>query len=335
MRLYKLSVTLVLATALMASCGGRNYNDPGTEYAPQMYVSKAYEPFSQVDGEKNKFNPGGGNMRTPAPKTIARRRFNTEFSGEDSTGKAYSRRELMVYNVHKDSIQLSERLRNPFEPTPEILEEGKTLYTRYCMPCHGEKGDGQGKVGGMYKGVPNYSSAALKNMNGGHIYHVITHGKGRMWAHSSLVNSDDRWKIVYHVHTLQGQTLPAIGGARKMVELKAEKGATFTLNNVLFKSGSNDLEESSKKELIRVIEFMKKNPQVKGEIDGHTDNQGKAEDNQKLSEARAKIVSDFLEANGVEKDRMDFKGYGDSKPKASNDDEKGRALNRRIEFKVL
>jgi outer membrane protein OmpA-like peptidoglycan-associated protein len=313
---------------VLSSCG-RSPEDPGTEYAPQMYISKAYEPFSQVAGKdgKNTINPMGTNMRTPPKNTIARRRY--------SVMSADGKRDIMAYAIHKDSIGVAEKtLTNPFEPTDEVMAEGQVLYTRFCAHCHGDDGGGQGKVNAQYKGVANISATgALKNMNGGHIYHVITHGKGRMWAHSSLVNPDERWKIVWYVHKLQGQDVS--GTANKPLELKAEKGATFVLNAVLFKSGSSDLEESSKKELMRVIEFMKKNTQVKGEIDGHTDNQGDKAANQKVSEARAKAVADFLEANGIATDRVDYKGLGDTQPKASNDDEKGRAKNRRIEFKVL
>jgi len=77
------------------------------------------------------------------------------------------------------------------------------LYERNCQHCHGEKGAGDGPVGKVYKGVPNYASDAYKNMNDGHIYHVITFGKGRMWSHASQVNPEERWKIVHYVHRLQ------------------------------------------------------------------------------------------------------------------------------------
>ena len=216
MRTKQLSWNILLAVAVVLSSCGRDPNDPGTEYSPQMYVSKAYEPYSQVDGEKNTINPNGLNMRTPPAKTIARRRYNTMFETTDTTGTNNSRRDIMSYAIHKDSIQMSAKLlKNPFQPTKQVLEEGQVLYTRFCAHCHGEKGDGKGKVGEMYKGVPVYSSAALKNLNGGHIYHVITHGKGRMWPHSSLVNPDERWKIVWYVHTLQGQEIPTPGAAPK------------------------------------------------------------------------------------------------------------------------
>ena len=97
----------------------------------------------------------------------------------------------------------SPSIESAFAATEANLEAGKLQYERYCQHCHGEAGKGNGLVAKMYKGVPIYSSDALKNLNDGHIYHTITHGKGRMWAHGSQVSPSDRWKIVLYVHQLQ------------------------------------------------------------------------------------------------------------------------------------
>ncbi len=314
---------LLLGGFAITSCE-RNPNDPGTEFAPQMYVSKAYEPYTQI--EKNNINPMGLNMREPAKGTIARRFTNNATGHSNYTGDA------MYYNIPKDSMELAEKtLMPPFDPTDAILEDGKVLYTRYCSPCHGEKGDGKGKVADMYKGVANISaSGALKNVNSGHIFHTITHGKGRMWSHASQLNPDERWKVVYYVHTLQGQELK-----NKAIEFKAEKGKTFTLKNVLFKTGNNDLEESSRKELDALIKFLKENPEVKGEISGHTDNEGDAKKNLELSDKRAKSVDDYLQKAGISQERVTAKGFGDTMPKVANDTKENKAQNRRIEFKIL
>ncbi|MBD0260336.1 MAG: cytochrome c, partial [Cytophagales bacterium] len=62
---------------------------------------------------------------------------------------------------------------------------------------------GDGPVGKVYKGVPNYSVGRYKEMNDGHIFHVITYGRGRMWPHGTQILPPDRWKIVHYVHQLQ------------------------------------------------------------------------------------------------------------------------------------
>jgi mono/diheme cytochrome c family protein len=182
--------------ALNTSCS-KGHNDTGIEYAPQMYLPVGYEPYRQTDS--NTVNPMGLNMRMPAQGTVARPNYHTRFGTGDSASV-----NLMIYNIAKDSIGIAERtLTNPIPETEKTLEDGKILYSRYCIHCHGEGGKGDGLVAAQYKGVPNYSSDALKTMNDGHIFHVITHGKGRMWPHGSQITPEERWKIVQYVHKLQ------------------------------------------------------------------------------------------------------------------------------------
>lgn len=190
------SLAFAGVVALNTSCS-KGYNSTGVEYAPQMYAPVGYEPYRQIDS--NRINPMGLNMRMPAEGTVARPNYHTRFGEGDS-----ARVDLMVYNIPKDSIGIAERtLTNPIPETEKTLEEGKILYERYCTHCHGEGGKGNGLVAEQYKGVPNYSSDALKTMNDGHIFHVITHGKGRMWPHGSQMTPEERWKIVQYVHKLQ------------------------------------------------------------------------------------------------------------------------------------
>ena len=181
---------------LNTSCS-KGHDDTGNEYAPQMYLPVGYEPYRQTDS--NTVNPMGLNMRMPAQGTVARPNYHTKFGSGDSATT-----DLMVYNIPKDSIGMAERvLKSPIVQNEKTLEEGKIMYERYCIHCHGEGGKGNGLVAEQYKGVPNYSSDALKTMNDGHIFHVITHGKGRMWPHGSQMTPEERWKIVQYVHKLQ------------------------------------------------------------------------------------------------------------------------------------
>ncbi|MFN3316936.1 MAG: OmpA family protein, partial [Raineya sp.] len=114
-----------------------------------------------------------------------------------------------------------------------------------------------------------------------------------------------------------------------------EKGTIFILNNIFFDSGKWDLREKSKAELNELIRFMQENPQVRGEISGHTDNVGDKKANQELSLKRAKSVYDYLLQGGIDAKRLTYKGYGETQPTAPNDTEENRQLNRRIEFKIL
>lgn len=192
---------LVGLTAGLLSCGD-DHNDTGTEFAPNMYNSVGYEPMTQLQGDTNKINPYGMNMRLPVTGTVSRKKY----TGADSLKKAFLAQELLAKTVPSDSISYSEALlKNPLSATPENIEAGKLQYERFCQHCHGEAGKGDGLVAKAYKGVPVYSSDALKDVNDGHIYHVITHGKGRMWPHGSQISSENRWKIVLYVHELQKQ----------------------------------------------------------------------------------------------------------------------------------
>jgi outer membrane protein OmpA-like peptidoglycan-associated protein len=87
--------------------------------------------------------------------------------------------------------------------------------------------------------------------------------------------------------------------------------------------------------LQNLLGIMNQVPKLKIEISGHTDSKGSAEYNKKLSERRAKAVVDYLIAKGVAPERLTFKGFGMERPLVSNDDEEGRALNRRTEFLIV
>jgi len=123
-----------------------------------------------------------------------------------------------------------------------------------------------------------------------------------------------------------------------ILEIKMKKikiGGAVVLRNVFFNTASHDLLSESKVELQKLIEFLNLNKTVSIEIEGHTDNVGSEEMNQKLSELRAKEVFKHLIANGIDENRMKYKGYGFSKPVSSNDNAEGRALNRRTEFVII
>jgi mono/diheme cytochrome c family protein len=194
-----LNVLVLAALAVVSSCN--SHENTGVEFAPNMYYSAGYEPMSQISDEPNTLNAHGMNMRKPANGTVARKNYTTKIGERDS-----AKVDLMMYNLKADDIAYAEaNLKNPYETTEASLEEGQALYERMCLHCHGDTGKGDGPVAKQYKGVPVYSSDALKTMNDGHVYHVITFGKGRMWAHASQISPADRWKIVQYVHTLQEQ----------------------------------------------------------------------------------------------------------------------------------
>ena len=111
-------------------------------------------------------------------------------------------------------------------------------------------------------------------------------------------------------------------------------GKSVVLKNIFFKTDSYELLPASVAELQTLILFMKQNASVHIEIDGHTDNVGTDQHNQQLSTNRAKAVYDYLSGKGIDAKRLSYKGFGKSKPVASNDSEAGRSQNRRTEFVI-
>ncbi len=107
-------------------------------------------------------------------------------------------------------------------------------------------------------------------------------------------------------------------------------------SKVYFDFNKMTIKEVSYPILDAVAEALAANPHIrKVLIEGHTDNEGTEEYNQQLSEERAKAVLDYLVDRGIPKERLDFRGYGFSRPKASNQSEEGKAINRRVEFTIL
>lgn len=195
-------------SALMLGCTAHGDN-PGREYAPNMYHSVAYEPLSQitdttagawvnslpqrVDGEyfnSNRFNgPSMMNMREPAANTVKR-----NAQGWLPYRSSY---------VAKDQIPaLTANLKSPLDSASYMEADGKFLFETYCDHCHGTKGTADGKVSDKFPGVANLSAdGPLGNISEGHIFHVITYGAGLMGAHGSQVSAEDRWKIARYVKT--------------------------------------------------------------------------------------------------------------------------------------
>lgn len=106
----------------------------------------------------------------------------------------------------------------------------------------------------------------------------------------------------------------------------------WVISDLQFTSGNWELDASHKSSLQEVIDIMKQNPDLRIEIQGHTDNTGPEGLNKKLSSYRAMSVMKYLMQNGIRVSRLTFMGYGSEKPIVSNDTPKNRAMNRRVEF---
>ena len=114
-----------------------------------------------------------------------------------------------------------------------------------------------------------------------------------------------------------------------------DSSGTVSIYGINFDFNKADLQAGAEKILTEIVLLMKRNPGLKIEIQGHTDNTGSADYNLSLSNKRAESVKNYLTLFGITVSRMNAKGYGMSRPVASNNTEEGRAENRRVELVKL
>ena len=116
------------------------------------------------------------------------------------------------------------------------------------------------------------------------------------------------------------------------VEKAIQETGKFVTNNILFDTGKATLKQESMIEIMKVADYMKKNPTARFEVQGHTDNQGSDKINDPLSQQRAEAIVKALEGLGVDGFNLKAVGKGSHEPVADNKTEEGRAKNRRVEF---
>jgi outer membrane protein OmpA-like peptidoglycan-associated protein len=144
-------------------------------------------------------------------------------------------------------------------------------------------------------------------------------------------NGRDLWTYL-HMGGEEYSIKVADAGADNDLAQQFAKDCHVALYGVLFDFNKASLKPESDPVLQRVLAFLQKDPSLKLEVQGHTDNVGGDDYNLKLSDARSKSVLTWLTQHGIKADRLSFKGYGKTRPVATNDTDEGRAKNRRVEI---
>lgn len=174
---------LLLFSFLLNGCD-RNRNTPGWDYFPDMFYSTAYETFT-----KNPNFDDGITMRVPPAGTVPR-----DFTPFNYTIDPESR------------VRAGIELTNPVSPTALAITRGKTVYSTFCIGCHGIKGAGDGHLftSGLYPLKPRMLTGSIAdNLKDGEVFHTITLGFGSMGSHGSQIRAEDRWALVLYIRKLQ------------------------------------------------------------------------------------------------------------------------------------
>ena len=176
---YKITLLFGI-TILVSSC--HNNAAPNYQYFPNMYESVGYETYSESDAFKN-----GIEAQLPAEGTV--NRGFEPFEYENST-EGY---ELAKAN-----------LKSPLDSLSRNHEKAKELFEIYCATCHGNNGNGNGKLVEREKflGVPSYKDRVITE---GSIYHVITYGLNSMGSHANQLSPQERWLVTDYVLKLKSE----------------------------------------------------------------------------------------------------------------------------------
>ncbi len=221
----KFSLVGALLLAL-ASCGSDN-RTPGRTFVPDMAYSQAYETYTKNPsfGKDSLGAVDSFEARKPVTGSISRGVLPDYEITDDKVFASY------MYKSHFDNSDSSyaastSALKNPFEPTKEVLDRGKYLFTIHCMVCHGEKGAGDGSIvqTEAYPPVPSYADR-LPTISEGQMFHSITYGKNLMGSYSYVLSAEDRWKVIYYIEQL-AKVGPFAAGASTSAAAPADTTAT-------------------------------------------------------------------------------------------------------------
>lgn len=168
----------------LVSC--QNPKKPNYQFFPNMYESVGYETYAESEAFNGPNQLQGQTAQMPPEGTVKRGFEIYEF--EDSP----------------EGYQLAKANgKSPIESfTDKDMEKGKELYNIYCAICHGETGNGKGKLVEREKflGVPSYADREITD---GSIYHVITYGLNSMGSHKNQLSQHERWLVTEYVQQLK------------------------------------------------------------------------------------------------------------------------------------
>ncbi len=113
----------------------------------------------------------------------------------------------------KSTEEAADKMKNPFPKSMENTLKGQKLYLTYCVPCHGAQLDGKGPIAEKWPAaIPGLTTKIVRDFKDGHIYHILTVGRGLMGSYASQVRPEERWLIINYLRHAQ-ETTPAASAA--------------------------------------------------------------------------------------------------------------------------
>lgn len=187
MKSSSLTLASLALLALAAAACGPAEDKRAFEYFPDMVRGPAYKAYAP-----NGVTRDGLTLQRPVEGTIARGYKPFHYGPGEP-----------------EAIRAGHELTNPYQPTQQVLEDGKALYQTYCLVCHGAEGKGDGPIAGKIPPPPSYKSTRVLAFPPGRIFHVVSMGSGKMQSYASQLASDERWKVVTYVTNV----LQAVSGS--------------------------------------------------------------------------------------------------------------------------
>ncbi|MCM2277757.1 MAG: cytochrome c [Oligoflexia bacterium] len=161
-------ITAALCLAGLAGCG--KHDKPNFIYMPDMVYSPALKAQE-------------GQMLMPPAGTVPR-----DFS---------------PYPYKTNPEEAGRALKNPVQPTEQVMARGKVMFETFCMPCHGPTGEGDGTIVPKFPRPPSLQSDKVKTWTDGRIYHVISAGQNLMPTYATQIDPVDRWAIIHYIRAFQ------------------------------------------------------------------------------------------------------------------------------------
>jgi mono/diheme cytochrome c family protein len=185
---------LGLASVLCAAAGAAGCDDdpgrPNFEYMPDMVASQAFDSF-----DPNPLTRSGRTLMAPPPGTIPR-------GGEP----------LHFAAGPEEAARAGRELTNPVPDVPLVRARGEVAFRRWCAPCHGVGGLGDGLVARLFPRPPSLVAEHARGLPDGRIFHVMSFGQGVMPSYAQQVEPRDRWSIVRYLRNLQAAPVAAAKG---------------------------------------------------------------------------------------------------------------------------